>query len=218
MLARPLRAKLQAAAAVAALLLGAQALPAQAGALPSLTPSPMADKQYGTPEEAALAGMADCRRTMPRDAECGFGVYRDKDGAFRYTAVQTSGKGGSIDGMRLLIPSTAKLVGFGHTHPKPGTGVGAQDDTSDALSKEDVRFAKRMGVDMFVGSEKSGQVVRYRNGDKTENHSRLGRIAYGTPIGVYADDPAAPELSRRDEIAKAYEEALKNAPPNQNVP
>ncbi len=170
---------------------------------------------HGTMQEAALAGMDTCKRTMPRENECGFGVYQDTDGRFYFTEVQT-GKEGSIDGMKIRMPSRAKLVAFGHTHPK-AEHVGEADDTSHAFSPEDLSFAKRMGLTMFMGSEKSGQVVQYDHGKtKSDKHSRLGKISYGEPIGPYGFEllaPKPPEPTRRDQIAAAYDQHMNPTTP-----
>lgn len=162
---------------------------------------------HDTIELAALAGMDTCKRTMPREVECGFGIYQ-KDGKFYPTKVGT-GTRGSIENMPISFPKTATLVGFGHTHPK-GEHLADADDTTDALSPQDVAFAKKAALLMFLGSEKSGNVVRYKHGDKTSSHSNLGRIAYGTPIGPYGlDDPEA----RKAQLSSAYDLHTKTTAP-----
>ncbi len=144
--------------------------------------------------------MDTCKRTQPREHECGFGIFQQPDGSFGHTDVQ-EGKNGSIDGMAIRMPRTATLVAFGHTHPR-GEHISDEDDTSNAFSKEDLAYAKRMGLEMFMGSEKTGQVVRYKRGEtKEDKHSRLGTISYGTPVGPYG----FPEPTRRDQLSAAYD-------------
>lgn len=155
-------------------------------------------------ELAALAGMDSCKKSQPREYECGFGIYQGQDGKFYHTDVQTGGKSG-IEGMALRIPRTATLVAFGHTHPRTDN-MDVHADTSNALSKEDLKYAKRTGLHMFMGSEKTGQVVHYKDGvTKADKHSSLGRISYGTPIGPYGIEAPPPEPTRRDQIAAAYD-------------
>ncbi len=165
----------------------------------------MADP-HDTMELAALAGMDSCKRSAPREFECGFGVYQDKDGKFYHTAAQSGGQNG-IEGMSLRIPKTAALVAFGHTHPKT-EHMDPSADTSNAFSKEDLEYAKKNKMLMFMGSEKTGQVVRYQHGVTKTDRTPLGRISYGTPVGPYGlDSPDA----RAAQLASAYD--LHNPPP-----
>jgi len=143
-----------------------------------------------------------CKKNQPRVYECGFGIYQGADGKFYHTDVQSGGKDG-IDGMVLRMPKEATLVGLGHTHPR-GEHVSAESDTTNAFSKEDVAYAKKSGLPMFMGSELTGKVVRYKHGDdKIDNTARRGRISYGTPIGPYGLEPAAP--TRREALEAAFD-------------
>ncbi len=169
---------------------------------PSRTPD-MPSSPHDSIEQAALAGMDSCKKT-PREYECGFGIYKAADGKFYHTDVQSGGKTG-IEGMALRIPKTSTLVAFGHTHPKTDH-VSLDADMSNAFSKEDLRYAKKTGLDMFLGSEKTGQVVHYKDGvTKADKHSSLGRISYGTPIGPYGLEPPAPPPTRREALEAAYD-------------
>ncbi len=160
---------------------------------------------FKTLHEAAIAGMDACKRTQPRERECGFGLYQDSAGDFYHTDAQSGGASG-IEGMSIRIPKTAKLVALGHTHPRTDH-VADIDDNSNAFSKEDLKYAKRTGLQMYMGSEKSGNVVYYKDGlTKADKHSSLGRISYGEPVGPYGLE----EPTRRDQIAAAYD--LHNPP------
>lgn len=166
---------------------------------PSLTPD--MSGPHDTMELAALAGMDSCKKTRPREFECGFGVYQDADGKFYHTEAQSGGKNG-IEGMALRMPKSATLVALGHTHPKT-EHVDPNDDTSNAFSKEDLKWAKKNGVPLYMGSEKTGQVVYYKDGvTKADKHSSLGRISYGTPIGPYGLDQP---VTRREALEAAYD-------------
>lgn len=134
---------------------------------------------YDDQQAAALAGLAACVRDIPRDLECGVGIYRAADGKYYYTDPQ-SGKNGSIDGMSLRIPKQSALTAFAHTHPaEPRVGA---DDTSDAFSPADVKFGKRLGVDMYLGSEKSGRVTQLTKKSRTGARG----VVYGTDVGDLA--------------------------------
>lgn len=168
----------------------------------SLSHTPDMADPYDTQDLAALVAMSLCKRDMPREFECGFGVYRGKDGKFYHTDVQSGGPDG-IDGMKLRMPSTSTLVALGHTHPRAPDSISPSNDTTNAFSKEDVQYAKKSGMPMFMGSELTGQVVRFTPGqDKVTNHSTLGRISYGTPVGPYALPETA---TRREALEAAYD-------------
>lgn len=139
---------------------------------------------YATQDLAALAALAACRQEIERSLECGSGIFRRPDGNFYYTAPQ-GGKSGSIDGMVLRIPSTATLTAMAHTHPAEVRA--GQNDTSHAFSAEDVRYAKRTGLDMYLGSEKSGAATKLT--PRSTSISRGQKV--GETIGTYGDPQTA---------------------------
>lgn len=151
--------------------------------------------------------MKECRKTMPLDLECGFGVYLTPEGKYHYTQVQSKDAAG-IDKMSIRYPNTAKMVAVAHTHPKDKPDVLV--DSSSFLSPEDLAYAKKSGYTMFMGSEQTGNVVRYDHGkSKTTKHARLGRISYGDLVGPYVEEEPPP--TRREQIEAAYD--LHTPPP-----
>ena len=138
---------------------------------------------YKTQDLAALAALQECRQQIERSLECGSGIFRGADGNFYYTAPQ-GGKSGSINGMVLRLPASATLTAIAHTHP--AEPLAGENDTSNAFSAEDVKYAKRTGYDMYLGSEKSGQVTRLT--PRSKSISRGRRI--GETVGDYGQTEA----------------------------
>lgn len=138
---------------------------------------------YDNAKLAAVAGILACLRDVPRDKECGVGVYKAEDGRYYYTAPQ-AGTGNGIDGMKLRLPRTAKLEAFAHTHPaEPRAGA---DDTSHAFSPADVKWGKKMGLEMYLGSEKSGRITQMAG-----SKSGPGGIRFGADVGPLTLDQQA---------------------------
>lgn len=139
---------------------------------------------YLTQDLAAMAALAECKQQIERALECGTGIFLRQDGKYAYTAPQ-SGKNGSINGMVLRLPATAKLTAMAHTHPQEP--LAGQNDTSYAFSPEDVKYAKRTGLDMYLGSEKSGDVTKLTPRSTVISRGRK----VGETIGTYGDPQTA---------------------------
>lgn len=134
-------------------------------------------------QAAAVAGIVACLRDIPRDKECGIGVYKQANGRYYYTDPQ-AGTGSGIDGMRLRIPRTAALEAFAHTHPAEPT-LGA-DDTTNAFSPDDVKWGKKMGVEMYLGSEKSGRITKMTGSKSGPRGMRFGADVAPLPLETQA--------------------------------
>lgn len=167
----------------AALTLGGLHM-AHAQETPTVTPQEQSHTiGHQSIHQAVMTGMHTCKSTVPHHLECGFGIYKHADGLYYHTKVQ-NGKYGSIDKMEITYPKKARLMAFCHTHPQDPNL--RSNDTSIYFSHEDIDFAKRTGLHMYMGSHKSGKVTEYIHGKtKKSPHAVLGYYSAGKEVGPF---------------------------------
>jgi len=113
-----------------------------AAAAPELPLSRVSETQaYGSAEQAAVAAL---RIAMPLSADYEHGGFViERDGAFFYSDAVTNGRTGHI-AFRAAVPKGSRLVAIYHTHP-------SDEPDSRMFSWDDVKEAKELGVDSYIG-------------------------------------------------------------------
>ncbi len=179
--------RLKAAIAAAALAFGAHGAHGQeAPHEPASISVSQEQKSFDTADEAAKAGFKLVKtKSDASKYEYGFAICKTPDGKFVFSEPLTAKHASDINGIKIKAPDGSVIIGIGHHHPD-SKHVHGDDNTTGMLSPGDVQFAKdHPKWMMYMASMKTGKIVKYQHGVKSDSRTVRGKFETGTEIGDF---------------------------------
>ncbi len=182
-----------------ALLVASNSITDSAPTMSKKIPVAMLDKSCVWVDEKDAAALTGLEGLPYGQKEYARAIFQRPDGKFCWSEAIP----GTRDDFAFATdPKAGKLAGIMHTH---------HGDQENEFSPGDVRTAETLRKTSYIRANESGNVHKYEPGvDKPKRQGRVrdsvstARKATGTQIG---------NLSRRDQLAENYDNAIKNPNP-----